>query len=592
MLGPCSKKQEMILKSDADVLICGGSAGCVDGDTEFLSQYGWKKISDYVEGDLVTQFNLNKTELVIPERYIKRSSSSFYVINNLYFTYEHIIVYKDKNNILLVDALSNCLKDKRQDCYIVDDNLNIVDTYDFNNVRVENNFTFKYCFEVSSGILVLRRNNTVFLTGNSGKSFLLLLLILRYIDCPFWRGVIFRRTTTEIESGGGLFDEGIQIYSSLPLSHRPKINMQKLSFTFPSGAVLKMSHLQHHPRDTIKQHGSQFSFVAFDELTTFEEEQFIYLFSRLRSKSKYKSRMVATCNPDVSSFVLKYVEPNLDENGYPRKELDGVTRYFIRKENNVIWGKTAEELIEQYGPKTQPLSFEFISANIYDNPVLMENRPEYVSFLESLRNVEKARLLYGCWYAKEQGDNYFKREWLKKADHPPYKGVCCRAWDKAASEPSEVNRQPDYTACIKMYKSDDGTYCIVGDYHPDVIDEPSGVSGKFRLKPGQRDQLILKQAQYDGDSCVVVMPQDPGSSGVVEYLQAARLLTNEGFIVKKDPMPPVTSKLNRYVPFASAAENGLVYIVESSFDKKTLEAFYLEHETFDGKRSSRISKDD
>lgn len=33
--------------------------GCVDKDTEFLSQHGWKKISEYTEGDLVGQYDSN-----------------------------------------------------------------------------------------------------------------------------------------------------------------------------------------------------------------------------------------------------------------------------------------------------------------------------------------------------------------------------------------------------------------------------------------------------------------------------------------------------------------------------------------------------
>lgn len=49
-----------------------GSAGCVDKDTEFFSQYGWKKISDYEEGDTVLQYREDGVaELVDPLAYIK-----------------------------------------------------------------------------------------------------------------------------------------------------------------------------------------------------------------------------------------------------------------------------------------------------------------------------------------------------------------------------------------------------------------------------------------------------------------------------------------------------------------------------------------
>lgn len=54
--------------------------GCVDADTEFLSQDGWKKISDYEEGDLVTQWYsmTGDVELVEPEAYIDLPSTGFY----------------------------------------------------------------------------------------------------------------------------------------------------------------------------------------------------------------------------------------------------------------------------------------------------------------------------------------------------------------------------------------------------------------------------------------------------------------------------------------------------------------------------------
>ena len=155
--------------------------------------------------------------------------------------------------------------------------------------------------------MILNNESDILVCGGSagsGKSFLILLMVLKYIDCPYWRGVIFRRTTTEIRAGGGLADEALSMYNELPKEHRPVFNSSNLTFTFPTGAKLELSHLQHHPVDTMKQHGRQASFVGFDELQTFEEEQFIYLLSRLRSKSKHKSRIVGTCNPSYSSFLL------------------------------------------------------------------------------------------------------------------------------------------------------------------------------------------------------------------------------------------------------------------------------------------------
>lgn len=79
---PMNEKQKIYLKAledDVPVIIATGFAGCVDKDTEFLSQYGWKKIADYQKGDLVVQVSeigLNAS-LVEPIRYIKTPCKMF-----------------------------------------------------------------------------------------------------------------------------------------------------------------------------------------------------------------------------------------------------------------------------------------------------------------------------------------------------------------------------------------------------------------------------------------------------------------------------------------------------------------------------------
>lgn len=59
--------------------------GCVDKDTEFFTGTGWKKISEYEDGDLVLQYNSDGTAtLVKPLQYIKRPSNGQYHIKTKY----------------------------------------------------------------------------------------------------------------------------------------------------------------------------------------------------------------------------------------------------------------------------------------------------------------------------------------------------------------------------------------------------------------------------------------------------------------------------------------------------------------------------
>jgi twinkle protein len=75
--------------------------GCVDRDTEFLSSIGWKRISEYTEGDQVAEFNLESHEVKFkePEAYIKQECDWFYHLKSCrgidqVVSEEHTIIYQ------------------------------------------------------------------------------------------------------------------------------------------------------------------------------------------------------------------------------------------------------------------------------------------------------------------------------------------------------------------------------------------------------------------------------------------------------------------------------------------------------------------
>ena len=205
--------------------------------------------------------------------------------------------------------------------------------------------------------------------------------------------------------------------------------------------------------------------------------------------------------------------------------------------------------------------------------------------------VNRARLLEGCWYSRPQGSQYWQRDWCKTVESLPADATeSVRAWDKGYSSESDKNRYPDYTACIKMYKDTKGYYYIVGDFAKTTLDEKSNIYGRFRKRFGERNMLMIKQAEYDGNETLVVIPEESGA-GKGEFEEMAKLFLEAGFRVKGAPTNK--NKLARFANFSSAAQNGFVYVVESSFpNKATLEAFYRELESFDGSRSTATIKDD
>lgn len=439
----------------------------------------------------------------------------------------------------------------------------------------------------------------------AGKSRLLLMKPLRYLleDSNF-HGVFFRNTTGELTNAGGLWPEGTNLYDPF----NPKLLQKQMRWTFPIGSTLTCRYMEYE-QDKDAHRGLQYSFIGWDELDRFTETQFISLMACLRSRAKSNSFTIATCNPNPDSWIIDWINWWLDDEGFPIEERCGVVRHFILKDGKPQFGATEKEIAEKFpenvwvtnratGEKfyVRPKTFTFINGTVFDNPALIEENPSYVSDLQNLEEHERARMLWGNWYIRPVGSNYFKREWLKKSK-PPFGSWCVRAYDVAATQRSEVNKNPDFTASIKVWKCREGYYYLQGDFHPEFKDVKEGDGnepelGRFRRVSGDRDQKILSQAVRDGDDCKVVVAIDPGAGGKVAFEAFYKKMLEEGFLVKADPMPQNKSKLQRYEPFASAAYNGLVYIDEDSFPRDSLELFLKEHESFTGERSAGTRHDD
>lgn len=73
------------MRSPYHTVIFAGSTGCVDCDTEFFDGYGWKKISEWEQGDRVLQWTKEgKAELVTPLAYIKKPAEKLYELKTKY----------------------------------------------------------------------------------------------------------------------------------------------------------------------------------------------------------------------------------------------------------------------------------------------------------------------------------------------------------------------------------------------------------------------------------------------------------------------------------------------------------------------------
>lgn len=400
--------------------------------------------------------------------------------------------------------------------------------------------------------------------AGSGKSFALLLEPLRHYSNSRFGAVIFRRNTVQVRNQGGLWDESFEIYSKLKGHPREAF----LEWEFPSGMRVKFAHLENE-KTVYDYQGSQIPMIGFDELVHFTEKQFWYLLSRNRSMSGVSGYVRCTCNPDSDSWVRRFISWWIGPDGFPIKERSGLLRWFIRQDDEILWADSREELIEKYGEKQQPKSLTFISANIYDNKVLMDKDPAYLSNLMALSRVERMRLLEGNWDVRPSAGMYFQRAWFEVLDgvngaalvNPANVAKKVRYWDRAATKPSEENKDPDWTVGLLLYKLNNGWWVVAN-------------IARTRDTPLMIEKFVKNIAIQDGQGVQICIEQDPGSAGVADADNYVRLLTGFNVRVRK----PTNDKLTRALPVSAQCEAGNVKIIKAEWN----ENFFNELENFAG----------
>lgn len=389
--------------------------------------------------------------------------------------------------------------------------------------------------------------------AGGGKSYSLLLEPLRYIHNPGFTSTIFRKTYKQVLNQGSLWDTSEELYPY----YKGVPKESALSWYFPfSKNSIKFAHLEHE-KSKYNYQGSQICYEAFDELTHFTESQFFYMLSRNRSTCGIRPYVRATCNPDADSWVADLIAWWIDQDsGFPNQERAGVLRWFIRNQNNIYWDNSKAELWDQVKeiiPEEDflPKSLTFIPAKLSDNPALTSKDPSYRGNLLALCYVDRERLLGGNWKIKPSAGNMFKLPWFKfkEWDQLPVNinfMKLVRWWDTAATEESDENKDPDWTAGVLMGEHE-GKYFIFDLQH-------------FRKSPGQTEAHILATAEMDGKRVTIGYEQEPGSAAKRE---AERLRSEvfRGYSFRAELAHK--NKVIRAKPFSTAVENGLVYVIRN-----------------------------
>lgn len=413
--------------------------------------------------------------------------------------------------------------------------------------------------------------------GGAGgsKSYTCLLKALKYVQDPAARVLIVRESYPVLKLPGGLVDESQKIYRQFGAEFK----IQALTWVFKNGAEIKFAAI---PQNIEEWQGLQASHILVDEAASQTEHIILFLLSRLRSGS-YKGHMnlTMTCNPDRNSFLYNWLEPYcLDpETGIPIEGTEDIIRYFVSVDGVLKWGSSKEELYEKYGQGTTlgkdflPKSFRFIPLTVYDNPTLLKNNPDYLANLMAQPRVNQQRYLYGSWTARPSTSSYFSRNWVEFVDKAPDEVVGrVRSYDLAATEKSEQNRDPDYTAGVKVSRDKLGVYYIEH-------------ARRYRKKPDGVIKEIIATAKEDGLDVPITIPRDPGAGGVFANRFFVSTLTEAGLIVKTIQTSGHTSKVNSFLPFSALAEAGMVKIVRDTPNDRYLDEFLMELEYFTGGRN-------
>lgn len=353
---------------------------------------------------------------------------------------------------------------------------------------------------------------------------------LQYVHVPGYSALILRRTFADLSLPGAIMDRA---KAWLIGRTDARWNDNTRTFFFPSGATLTFGYLQSEI-DKFRYQGAELQFIAFDELTQFSESQYLYLFSRLRRKAGVgvPLRMRGASNPGGVGHEwvrARFVDPDTNE------------------------GRV------------------FIPASRRENPHV--DNDAYDAALAALDPTTRKQLDDGDWDVLPPGD-IFKPEWFKNKDVPegqiPSGWDWCLFWDTAATEPSDTNPDPDWTAGVLVGASAARDSFLVASVH------------RFRKGPGETEKEVVRHSRetasfvktHGGRSFTVGIEEEGGASG--KMASHALVTALSGLTVNK--VRSTGSKAVRARPAATQAENDNVRYVRGHWNH----AFLSEIVAFNG----------
>jgi len=242
-------------------------------------------------------------------------------------------------------------------------------------------------------IFMARGEDEAFFGGaaGGGKSDVVVVEALRQVTIPNYKGIIFRKTYRQL---GELLEKADKYYPRAFPGAR--YNSQQSMWRFPSGAKVYFAGMQ-YTKDKVKWQGWQFDYIAFDELTHFQWEEYSYMMSRNRA-----------AGPGTRVYIRATGNPGGVGHGW-------VKNRFILPAPPMTPMKRRIRYIDQDGEEQERWNTRiFVPSKVQDNRKLLENDPDYIARLAALPRKEREALLEGNW---DSFSGQVFTEWKDDADH-------------------------------------------------------------------------------------------------------------------------------------------------------------------------------
>lgn len=219
--------------------------------------------------------------------------------------------------------------------------------------------------------------------AGGGKSDALVIEATRQVHIPHYKGLILRKTYPQLTE---LIEKSMRYYpAAFP---EARYNSTEHTWRFPSGAKIVFGSMQ-YSKDKLNYQGKAYDFIAFDELTHFTYDEYVYLSSRNRPNG-----------PGTRCYIRSTANPGGIGHGWVKER-------FITAATpmTTIWEKV--DINYPNGDvKTEYKSRVFVPSSVFDNEILLKNDPKYLSRLAALPEAERNALLYGDW--NSYSGQYFK----------------------------------------------------------------------------------------------------------------------------------------------------------------------------------------